>query len=226
MKTTNTPQIVTSEDGSHTLFNPSLNETYHSIHGAKTESLHVFIQNGLHLLEKENPVILEIGMGTGLNVLLTRQYQIQSDKLKTIEYHTLELFPIGLETVNQLNYKNALLDDEYHFFDAIHASEWDKPIDIAPDFRLQKLQKDLLSFIPDFPYDVVYFDAFAPNVQPDLWRKEIFEKLYIYLNEGGILTTYSAKGQVRRDLQEVGFKVERRPGPPGKREMLVAFKKR
>lgn len=224
MKESKKVQIIKSEDGSHTLFNPELNETYHSIHGAKTESLHVFIQNGLRLISTKNPVILEIGMGTGLNVLLTRQYQLANKNIGAIHYHTIEFYPLKVETIQKLNYTKELADKDSEFFSAIHNAEWNNTSQIDENFLFHKIRKDLLEFSPDFRYDIIYFDAFAPDIQPALWNKKILQRLYEQLNAGGVFTTYSAKGQLRRDLIEIGFRVERRTGPPGKREMLVAYK--
>ncbi len=224
MTVSNSVQIIASKDGSNTLYHSAFNETYHSRHGAKTESMHVFIQNGLRLIEKPQPVVLEIGMGTGLNVLLTRQYQKETPGLVSIVYHTLEMFPIPEETVKALQYTHGIADDDAAFFYALHKAQWNVATPLTEDFTLFKIKHNLLDFTPSFAYDVVYFDAFAPNTQPQLWDKKIFQRLFEHLNEGGVLCTYCAKGQVRRDLIEVGFRVERRPGPPGKREMIVAFK--
>lgn len=217
-------KIVTSEDGSHTLYNSTLNETYHSIHGAKTESLHVFINNGLKLIFAKNIAILEVGMGTGLNVLLTYLHQKKHAEIKNISYHTLELHPLSQHTVDALNYGETLSEDENAFFKHIHAADWNKETMLSPTFKIHKIQADLIDYTPSYTFDLVYFDAFAPDVQPKLWTKKIFQTIFEHLNPGGVLTTYSAKGQLRRDLIEVGFRVERRPGPPGKREMIVAFK--
>lgn len=217
-------QIIASEDGSHTLYNRILDETYHSIHGAKTESLHVFINSGIRLVPKKEISIMEIGMGTGLNALLTYLYQKSNDELQSVYYHALELYPLPDETIEGLNYIQDLSTEEKSFFRNIHSAEWNKETILTDEYTLHKIQADLIEFTPNFMYDVIYFDAFAPDVQPQLWAKEIFRRLYEHLNLGGVLTTYSAKGQLRRDLIEVGFRVERRPGPPGKREMIVAFK--
>ena len=207
-----------TKDGSHTVVHPS-GDTYHSIHGAVQESQHVFIKNGLQFFLQERPTnqvnILEIGFGTGLNALLTLQQYANIE----IQYTTLEPFPLGPETFNQLNYngKESLF--------ALHASPWNMPKKIFDNFILSKLEitLDQWSFSENY-FDVVYFDAFAPNSQPELWKPEVFRKIYLTMARSAVLTTYCAKGQVKRDLKSVGFTVESIPGPPGKREMVRAIK--
>ncbi len=217
-------QFINSKDGSHTLYNEALNETYHSRNGALTESNHVFIRNGLSLIQKESVSIFEVGFGTGLNALLTYQVLKKHDSLKEIHFHTIELYPLKTEITDALNYAEDLSLEEKDIFQQMHAAPWNEETEITPHFFLHKIEADLTSFEPGFKMDVVYFDAFGPEVQPFLWTPSIFERLFAHLKSDGVFTTYSAKGQVRRDLQSVGFRVERRPGPPGKREMLVAFK--
>ncbi len=213
-------QIVTSKDGSHTLFVPELNEHYHSVNGAIQESVHVFIEAGLNQIKKGNINILEFGFGTGLNAFLTA---IKSQN-KNIFFHSLEKYPIDINTINTLNYKEAFEGKYNQVFCKLHECNWENISRISDSFCLLKTECDFKTIELEPQYDLIYFDAFAPDVQPDLWSKEIFKKAYNALLPHGILTTYCAKGVVRRTMQEVGFKVERLPGPPGKREMLRATK--
>ena len=215
-------------DGSHTLYVPELDEHYHSMNGAIQESQHVYITSGLlyyihtHYTvnesgdETQQPEIqlLEFGFGTGLNTFLTA-LEAEKQKIK-IHYVALEKFPLSQEITSQLNYSTANL----LLFQNIHKSEWGNPVEITPHFILQKLTGDFAEF--DFPdrYDVVYYDAFAPGKQPEVWSQEIFDKIFGAMNPAGVLTTYCAKGNIRRMMQQSGFIVERIPGALGKREML------
>ncbi len=213
-------ELKMSDDGSHTLFVPELNEHYHSVYGARTESMHVFIESGLNLVKADNIRILEIGFGTGLNVLLTALNRND----KTIEYHSLEKYPLNSELENILQYSSEQGEQETSLFRIIHNLPWDSLTPIAPGFNLLKWEADLLTVEFTSKYDLVYFDAFAPDIQPEMWSESVFTKIFNTMNVGGILTTYSAKGVVRRTLQKVGFTAERIPGPPHKREMLRATK--
>jgi tRNA U34 5-methylaminomethyl-2-thiouridine-forming methyltransferase MnmC len=218
-----------TQDGSHTLAIPELNVTYHSRHGAILESKHVFITEGLKefTLGFNNPVvrILEMGLGTGLNALLTL---IENEHLKrTIHYTGLELFPLHHTEIMALNYCSQLnRDDLFTVFEKMHTSEWEKDIEVVPGFILHKKQQSLPGYFTAEKYQVIYFDAFAPLAQPELWAGPVFEKMYAMLDETGILVTYCSKGEVRRTMQAAGFIVHKRPGPPGKREMVRAFKPR
>ena len=211
-------ELKMSDDGSHTLFVPELNEHYHSVYGARTESMHVFIKSGLNRIEKEKIRILEIGFGTGLNALLTAL----NKNNKTVEYHSLEKYPLDSELENILQYSAEQDEQETKLFRTIHSSPWNNMTEITPGFNLLKWETDLLTVEFTSKYDLVFFDAFAPDIQPEMWSESVFTKIFDSMNAGGILTTYSAKGVVRRTLQKVGFKVERIPGPPHKREMLRA----
>ena len=209
-------ELKLSDDGSHTLYVPELDEHYHSVFGARTESMHVFIRHGLKTLNKKEIKILEIGFGTGLNALLTA---LNKDD-RNIEYHSLEKYPLSAELENSLIFSPEQTEEETKLFEKIHAAEWNKPVTVMPGFTLLKLEADLLTVKFNDSFDLVFFDAFAPDIQPELWTEKVFRKLFEAMNENGILTTYSAKGSVRRTLQKTGFEVERLPGPPGKREML------
>ncbi|MDN4166237.1 tRNA (5-methylaminomethyl-2-thiouridine)(34)-methyltransferase MnmD [Cytophagales bacterium LB-30] len=216
-------QIVTS-DGSHSLYVPALDETYHSRHGAVQESEHVFIRHGLRYLIQSprayRPLrILEIGFGTGLNALLTCKHQ----KEQAVHYLSLETFPLAWELVKNLNYVSE--PSLAPFFQELHQAEWEKPVVVSPLFTLQKVQTSLLDFVPTpSSYDLVYFDAFAPSKQPELWTEAVMRKMYEALADGGVLVTYCAKGQLKRDLKACGFTVETLQGPPGKKEMVRAMK--
>lgn len=214
-------EILKSNDGSHTLYLPDMDETYHSRHGAVQEAIHVFINQGL--LQKaqgqKNIRILEIGWGTGLNSLLT--YKTAKKEGLKIHYVGIEKFPVPLEVLQQLNYKDW---EEDGFLSKAYQAEWNKPLEIEEDFVLEKLAMDVMQLDEEDSFDVVYFDAFGPRAQGEMWEKEVFEKVYRAVRQGGIFVTYCAKGQVRRDLQEVGFTMQRLPGPPGKREMLRGTK--
>ena len=213
-------KLIDTKDGSKSLFFPELNETYHSKFGAKTESEHVFLQSGYRYLSQNDLSILEIGLGTGLNVFLTYLHHL-NDK-KRIYYEALEKYPLSMEITAALNY--AETQEEKEIFDKIHHLEWNLPKQIGEGFVLHKNEVDLLAYQTDKKFDLIYFDAFAPDKQPDMWTEQIFSKLYDMMNKQGVLVTYSAKGSVRRTMQSVGFEVERIQGPPGKREMLRARK--
>jgi len=220
-------ELVTTSDGSHTLFIKELDEHYHSIHGALQESMHVFINAGLIEAEKKFDTInlLEIGFGTGLNCLLT-----YFNHHKPIKYAGIEAFPVEESILGKLNYTEWLnYRDSQNTFNNIHAAEWNKPVQLNADFELIKLDskiEDIASTslqIFDKP-NLIFFDAFAPSAQPELWTKDIFEMLYKIMCNDGILVTYCAKGEVKRNMKAAGFKVEPLPGPKGKREMTRAIK--
>lgn len=214
--------IEHTEDGSATLFVPELNEHYHSVKGARTESQHIFIEMGLQASTASAPRILEVGFGTGLNALLTLQEAEHS--LRNVHYTGIELYPLTWSEVAALHYT----DDPR--LQLLHETIWEKEVQLSPHFTLLKLQRDLAIWkaeneTPPFHCDIIYFDAFAPEKQPALWTREIFENLYRCLAPGGLLTTYCAKGIIRRMMQDIGFRMERLPGPPGgKREILRATK--
>ncbi len=212
--------IEKTEDGSATLFVPELDEHYHSTKGAHTESQHIFIDMGLKASKAEVPCVLEVGFGTGLNALLTLE---EADKgQRKVEYISLERYPLTWQEIEPLNYSNNPL------FEKMHSTPWEERTIISPYFALKKVEADAnvcIAQLEPESIDVVYFDAFAPEKQPEMWNSAIFEQLYAAMRIDGILTTYCAKGVVRRMLQAAGFMVERLPGPPGgKREILRANK--
>lgn len=221
--------IENTEDGSATLFVPELNEHYHSVKGARTESQHIFIDMGLKAVAAAHPHVLEIGFGTGLNALLTLE-SAEIDK-RPIHYTGIELYPLAWEEVDALKYSDNPL------FKTLHTAAWEEEVAVTPYFTLRKIRTDVSSSEErrtdyssfnknsSFMFDVIYFDAFAPEKQPEMWEEHLFRDLYESMNTKGVLTTYCAKGVIRRLLQSVGFEVERLPGPPGgKREILRATK--
>lgn len=216
--------IVITKDGSHTLFVQELNEHYHSIFGAIQESKHVFIKEGLYYLNRKSIAIFEIGFGTGLNAMLTLLETVHNNF--RIDYYSIEKYPLDLKTVFQLNYpeKLKLNKQEKNLFYALHNAEWDKKTEFNKNFRLTKIKNDITDFAIHFLYDLVYFDAFAPGKQPEMWSREVFQKIYNNLNRNGILTTYCSKGGVKRTLMSIGYQVESIPGPRGKREIIRARK--
>lgn len=217
-------QIITTEDGSKTIFIPALNEQYHSVHGAMQETLHVFIAQGWKKIAKNELSILEIGWGTGLTTILSL-IAAQKDN-KIVHYCGLEAYPLSMDEIRELNYTQLPYISPYkEYFTAFHSADWNKKVMIHPTFSLQKIQKKMQEYHPEeAKFDLIYFDAFAPSVQPKMWSIEVLEKMYFSLCMNGVFVTYCAKGEVRRSLEKVGFTVERLPGPPGKREMLRGIK--
>jgi len=217
--------IKITEDGSHTLYVPELKECYHSTHGAIQESLHVYLEAGLHHCDKPEINLLEIGFGTGLNAFLTL---LDSERLKkTVTYTAIERYPVSLAEAEMFNYSKMLDLSQKERFIQLHSSLWGNWVEITPTFRLKKLQTDagrLDEFQPEAAFDLIYYDAFSPEKQPHMWTEEIFKRLYVLCNRGAVLITYCAKGAVRRMLQSAAYCVERLPGPPGKREILRAIK--
>lgn len=220
-------EIKTTNDGSKTLFISKLNENYHSHHGALQEAEHVFIKNGLNLINDCEINILELGFGTGLNVLVTINEYLKTDKNHVINYFSLEKYPINESEVKDLAYFELFDNPELkNIYQKIHLSDWEKSVEIISGFNLKKIECDFFDLKDiDLPkINLVYFDCFGARVQPDLWEKPLFELVSDKMAINGLLTTYSSKGSVRRILQELNFQVEKKQGPPGKREMINAVK--
>lgn len=215
-------ELQLTADGSHTLFIPEIDEHYHSVNGAIQESRHVFIDAGMRQIAGEEIRILEIGFGTGLNAFLTLQEA--SVTQKRVHYYSVELYPLETDIVRALNYPQLISPEMESLFYAMHESSWNKPVEITPFFTLHKIEGDGNQCLFPHAIDLIYFDAFAPDKQSEMWNGSLFDKLYASTSAGGILTTYCAKGVVRRMMQASGYTVERIPGPPGKREMLRAKK--
>ena len=218
----NTIKIIVTEDGSHSLLNEALDETYHSKHGAIRESQYVFINHGfrhwLTINKSKSISILEVGFGTGLNALLTIQEATKNNI--TVDYTSLETFPLAAEVWEKLNYP-----DSGNLFKDLHQAGWQTWCQINNCFSLLKLEKSLLTIeLSPAQFDLIYFDAFAPNKQPEMWEMAVLEKVIRCLKSGGMFVTYCAKGQLKRDLKSLGVMVETLPGPPGKREMVRAVK--
>ncbi|UPL48813.1 tRNA (5-methylaminomethyl-2-thiouridine)(34)-methyltransferase MnmD [Hymenobacter sublimis] len=222
-------EVRATADGSSTLYVPALNEHYHSTHGALQEARHVYLAAGLEpaLAASTTLVwVLEIGFGTGLNALLTLERSLSTNC--TIFYDTIEKFPLPWEVVSQLNTENYLSGPELlDYQHQLHAATWNRPIDLTPNFKLLKRSGELqATALPQDTYQVIYFDAFAPEKQPDMWTDEVFAQLYQATAPGGVLVSYCAKGSFKRSLKAAGWLVEKIPGPPGKREMTRAWKVR
>jgi len=217
-------RIQLTADGSHTIQIDDLQVTYHSKHGAIQESRHVFIDAGLTYLHQTKNLseyrILEMGFGTGLNALLTAIFSDQMDV--SIKYHSIEAFPLTADEVSSLNYGNLLQQES--IFSLLYTANWNTPTLIHPKLELHKQFCKLADFVSDEQFNIIYYDAFAPTAQPELWTVEVFQQLYQLLEPGGILVTYCSKGVVRRAMEAAGFRVTKLQGPPGKREMVRAFK--
>lgn len=214
-------QPVRTADGSLTLsWGP---EHYHSTHGAVVESTHVFIRSGLEAAGLMHVHLLEVGLGTGLNLLLTWVRCLEG-KL-TADYTALEPHPLSAAELDQLGHCGDLAWPGLHgpFIERMTSpsEHWHEALG---GLRFRKLPIRVQEFNEPGAYDLIYYDAFAPRHQPEMWTAEVFQRMHDALRPGGLLVTYCAKGEVRRILQAVGFTVERLPGPPGKREMLRARK--
>ena len=215
-------QVINTSDGSHTIYVPELDEHYHSKHGAVQESEFIFINNGFRFCKTDPVSILEIGFGTGLNALLTAIESL--DDNRKVYYNSLEKYPLGKEIINSLNYHEFAGVNGKEIFNLIHSSPWNADIVISKNFTLKKTETDLTKEKPSGRYDLIYFDAFGPDKQPEMWSNEIFAGISAVTNKDGILVTYSAKGEVKRTLRACGFNVSLIPGPPGKRQMIRAVK--
>jgi len=220
-------KFLITEDGSHTIFIPELDETYHSTHGAIQESTYVFIEQGIAFQQSrkshEKIRVFEVGFGTGLNALLSALFAEEHQLV--IEYDTIEAFPLELAEIEKLNYQQ-LIDNNLvvDFFNKIHECQWEKLMGISTYFLLKKIKKALQNHELHEKYDICFFDAFAPSKQAEMWEKDVLEKVYNGLIKGGLFVTYCAKGQLKRDLKSIGYEVETLPGPPGKNEMVRAIK--
>jgi tRNA U34 5-methylaminomethyl-2-thiouridine-forming methyltransferase MnmC len=217
--------IILTGDGSHSLLNTALNETYHSVHGAKRESVHVFVNHGLEFFRAQHPTetikIFEVGFGTGLNALLTASYA--ENNFQKVSYTSIEAFPLEEELLMKLNY--AETDEEKKLFRKLHAALWEKDEQINKYFLLNKIRTTLQEItLSAETFDVIYFDAFAPGKQPELWELPVLDKVCGGLKKDGAFVTYCAKGQLKRDLKTLGLEVQTLPGPPGKKEMVRALK--
>lgn len=214
--------IIKTNDGSNTLYSNKFKEHYHSTYGARSESTHVFIETGLNYCQLKSIKIFEVGFGTGLNAILTYIESIKRNLI--VEYIAIELFPVDLEIINQLNYPEFLSAAQKDVYSKLHTCKWNEIVKISSNFTFRKTNSDFNNYNFTQKYDLIYFDAFAPDKQPEMWSTKNFAKIYEALNKQGILTTYSSKGMVKNNLRSVGFKVSRLPGPIGKRHILRAEK--
>ena len=215
-------RVITTSDGSKSVYIEEIDEAYHSFHGAIQESMHVFINSGLKFVEKsKNSInILEVGMGTGLNVLLTCLHTESN-----IKYTAIEKYPLPFDIIKELNFSNFFNNtNSQDIFSEIHNNNWGKEFNINKKFTLEKINLDIKSYENKSIYDLIYYDAFAPSAQSEMWEEAILNKMYKMLNNNGILVTYCAKGVVKRTLKKIGFHVEALPGPIGKREITRAIK--
>ncbi|MBL3657057.1 tRNA (5-methylaminomethyl-2-thiouridine)(34)-methyltransferase MnmD [Fulvivirga sediminis] len=221
-------KLITTDDGSHSLYVSRLNETYHSFHGAVQESVHVFIKSGLQYKTQQatqpSCSIFEVGLGTGLNALLTAEYA--HDHQLKINFTSIEAYPLKAELTDHLNYCNYLKAPEApEWFSKIHQSKWNIDEPIHNHFLLKKIDKKLEEFsLPEAAFDIIYFDAFAPSKQEELWSYDILNKIVQAMKPDAVFVTYCAKGQLKRDLKNLGLTVNSLPGPPGKKEMVQAVK--
>lgn len=217
--------IITTSDGSSSIRIEEWGETYHSIHGAVQEATHVYLMNGFYKINKESFKILEMGFGTGLNAYLTFLEALKTNK--NIEYHSVEGFPLSQEEFESLNYKLLTVDESKQVvFDRMHLIEWEELHELHSQFTLRKIHNTFqeVQLTNDY-FDLIYFDAFGYPFQPELWTEDIFEKMYNCLQVNGVLVTYACRSAIKRAMKVAGFEIEVCPGPPGKREMSIAYKR-
>ena len=210
------PKITITEDGSPTLRHPLTGDTYHSMRGAVGEALHVFVREGFSYVSLFRVRILEIGLGSGLNALLTARAAAEQNR--SVEYTAVEPYPVTPDIVSRLDYAADPL------FLLLHEAPWNERTELTPHFSLKKIEASLLDYRFDATFDLIYFDAFAPDTQPEMWSRDVFTRLYDSLSPGGVLVTYSAKGTVKENLRAAGFEVRRLKGALGKRHMVRAAK--
>ncbi|ALM50272.1 SAM-dependent methyltransferase [Flavobacterium psychrophilum] len=216
-------EIITTKDGSVTILLPEMQETYHSKFGAIQEAYHVFIQNGLALTEGQSIAILEIGFGTGLNAYITFLETEKSGQV--INYTGVEAYPVTQDEAPLLNYVGQLKAEEYAgVFKQMHDAEWGRTTQLSDNFSLTKRKQFFQEIDDKEVFDLIYFDAFGYSVQPELWSEDIFKRMYAALKKDSILVTYACRTVIKKAMIEAGFQTKKVPGPPGKREMLIAFK--
>ena len=215
-------EIIDTGDGSQSLRIPELEETYHSRKGAAQESQYVFIDKGLAQINKKKVAVLEIGFGTGLNALLAWAYARKSGQ--TLYYTSIEKYPLKSEIYKEFSRDWLEQQSLYKEYLMLHESAWMHDVELGPEFILRKVEADWVDYKIVGTYDIVFYDAFAPSKQEEMWASKLIQRCYDSLESGGILVSYCAQGQFRRNLQDSGFIVERLEGPPGKREMIRAIK--
>ncbi len=215
-------QLIITSDGSHTIYVPELNEHYHSIHGAVQESEYIFIRNGFEECKASPVNIFEVGFGTGLNALLTAIKSKEGSR--EVNYTTIEKFPLSGQMISKLNHYNFAGKEGKEIFDKIHSCPWGTKVAVCKNFNIIKIEGDIAKDIPAGNFDLIYFDAFGPDKLPSMWTKEIFTNIAAITVAGGMFLTYSAKGDVKRNLKACQFDVSLIPGPPGKRQIIRAVK--
>jgi tRNA U34 5-methylaminomethyl-2-thiouridine-forming methyltransferase MnmC len=216
-------KIISTSDGSSTIYVPELDEHYHSTFGAIKESMHVFINEGYRSVDTNPLAVFEMGFGTGLNALLTL-YESMKDG-RQVDYLSVEKHPLGKDIYKQLNYEDFFAENKKSYFSLLHECRWGEKCQISDNFCIRKLEADFSDMHTDRLFDIVYYDAFAPGKQAEMWSLDVLSKAASLLKPGGVFVTYSAKGQLKRDLVSLGFSVEHRPGPAGKRHISRAVKK-
>ena len=216
-------KLVTTSDGSHTLFVPELNEHFHSVNGAVQESMLVYIKNGFDFCAADPVHLLEIGFGTGLNALLTLMRS--SEATRPVCYTAIEKYPLQKDLISLLNHSSFAGEKGAFLSDLIHSAAWNMPVKLTENFTLSKLISDFTSDQITGLFDLIYFDAFGPDKQAEMWSGPLFRKISDVTAPGGVFVTYSAKGTVKRALRSCGFDVSMLQGPPGKRQMIRAIKK-
>lgn len=222
-------ELLLTKDGSHTLMSKRFGDSYHAHNGAISESEHVYIEAGFKQLDDnfEQANILELGFGSGMNALLTlKAALLKTGKVeRPIHFTTIEAYPLADDLISELNYTQDMSGELTAFFRALHGAPWGEDIEIFPGFTLHKFYGKLADFkTRDDSFNLVYYDAFSPSKQPELWEQGNFERLYPMLMDGAMLVTYCANGQFKRNLKAAGFTVKRYPGALGRREMTRAWK--
>lgn len=217
--------IITTNDGSHSLYNAELDETYHSRHGAIQESQYVYIQQGLdHITKDTNVRIFEVGFGTGSNLLLTINYLLEHSAVR-LDYVTIEKYPISIGKLQQLNYLDFCINDEARaLYSKAQEASWNETLELHPRLTFTKMHADIHEYLPQAGIDLVYYDAFAPSKQTDIWDLEILRKIHTQMSLGGVLVTYCSQGEFKRKLKTLDMEVTTLPGPPFKKEMIRATK--
>lgn len=214
--------LIITEDGSHTIYRKELDEHYHSVHGAIGESNFIFIKNGFDFCQADPLNILEIGFGTGLNALLTALKSMRGQR--QVNYTSIENYPLDESVTRLLNYHQFTEEEGKTIFNRIHAAPWNRKSVICKNFSLEKTETDFTSCKLSGSYDLIYYDAFGPDKQPEMWTPELLSRIADVTRKGGVFVTYSVKGELKRNLRSFGFNITLLPGPPGKRQIMRAIK--
>ncbi|HAW52794.1 MAG TPA: SAM-dependent methyltransferase [Flavobacteriales bacterium] len=218
--------LVPTKDGSSTILDPETGDHYHSMHGAEQEARHVFIEMGLKncLKKKKEIQLLEVGFGTGLNAILSLEHASAQSNVNVI-YTGLEPYPLEKSLYNNLFFNVLKHPDLRDIFLGMHQSEFNLKMRLMPSFQFEKKQVKLMDYPTHGKFDLIYYDAFGPSYQPEMWGPEAVEHVCSLMKPNACLVTYCAQGSFRRTLESVGLNVERLKGPPGKREMIRATRR-